>query len=249
MRTPIVVGNWKMNGLSAESGSLAAATAAAAASLSLDVGVAPPALWLAQTVAACGDHCSVFAQDVSAHSSGAHTGEVSAAMLKDLGAAGAIVGHSERRAQHSESNELVGAKVKALLAEGLHAIVCVGEHLDDRAATRTWAVIEAQLIGALASLSATQLQSIVIAYEPVWAIGTGLTASPEQAQEVHAQIRTWVSENIGATAADAVRIQYGGSVKPGNAASLMSQPDVDGALVGGASLSGETFGLVLAACE
>lgn len=243
MRTPIIVGNWKMNTTSADAVALTAA-AAGFASDDVEVGVAPPAIWLERAVGTKGD-ALVFAQNCSEHASGAHTGELSVAMLVDAGVDGVILGHSERRHVYGESDGRVNAKVHAALAAGLRVILCVGEELADRDAGETWSVVQRQLKAGLDDV--LECTALVVAYEPVWAIGTGRTASPEQAQEVHAQIRAWLTNRFAAGAD--VQIQYGGSVKPANAAGLLSMADLDGALVGGASLKAETFGPIIEAAR
>ncbi len=181
------------------------------------------------------------AQNVYWEESGAYTGEISAGMLKSCGVTYVIIGHSERRQYFGETDETVNKRVKATLAAGLKAIVCVGETLEQREGGSTNEVVEEQLSGALAGLTAEDLQNTVIAYEPVWAIGTGKTATPQQAQDVHAHLRAVIEKQFGVEAAEEIRIQYGGSVKPENAESLLGQADIDGALVGGACLKAETF--------
>jgi triosephosphate isomerase len=190
-----------------------------------------------------GDRLSIVygAQDVSVHDAGAYTGEISASMLAKLGCSYVVVGHSERRQYHAETDEIVAQKARAALAAGITPIVCVGEGLDIRQAGTHVEHCTGQVVGSLAGLSADQVGGLVIAYEPVWAIGTGEVATPEDAQEVCAAIRAQVRESYGDEAADSVRIQYGGSVKAANVAAIMSQADVDGALVGGASLQVDEF--------
>jgi len=185
------------------------------------------------------------AQDVSLHASGAYTGEISADMLAKLSCAYVVVGHSERRDYHGETDEIINEKAKVVLAGGMIPIVCVGEKLDIRKAGEQVPFVLAQVDKVLADLSAEQVASLVIAYEPVWAIGTGEVATPDDAQEVCGAIRARVAELLGAEASDAVRIQYGGSVKSGNVVELMAKPDVDGALVGGASLDPEEFAKIV----
>jgi triosephosphate isomerase len=216
------------------------------------VGIAPPFTALAQVKWALGQARSgieVFAQNCHHEKQGAFTGEVSVAMLKDAGCDGVILGHSERRQLFGETDDGVARKLKAVLGEGLHPIVCVGETLQEREAAKTWEVVSRQVRAALAGLEGAALQRITIAYEPVWAIGTGRNATAAQAQEVHGQIRALLRELGGPSTADAVRIQYGGSVKPDNAAELLGQPDVDGALVGGASLKAEDFARIVEAAR
>ena len=195
-----------------------------------------------------GSRISAGAQDVCAETQGAFTGEVSASMLKDVGCAGAIVGHSERRAIFGESDQLVARKFAALLAVGLTPILCVGEQLADREAGRTFEVVDRQLDAVLDLSGVAALSRAVIAYEPVWAIGTGKTASPQQAEEVHAHIRARI-ESRDAKIAALVRILYGGSVKASNAAEIFAMPNVDGGLIGGASLKAEEFLAIIAAAR
>ncbi len=208
----------------------------------VEIVVCPPFISL-QTVkdVLAGSNIGLGAQNVFWEKNGAFTGEVSAPMLKSVGCAYVIIGHSERRTYFGETDSTVNKRIFASLTEGLKPIVCVGETLEEREAGKTFDVIKRQITGGLANLSTEQMVPVVIAYEPVWAIGTGKTATPAQAQEVHAFIRQLLKELFGQATADATRLQYGGSVKPENAAELMSQPDIDGALVGGASLKAETF--------
>ena len=206
------------------------------------VAVCPPFPFLARIAQVVkGTPVALGAQDCYTKDDGAFTGEVGPAMLVDVGCTYVIVGHSERRQFFHDTNEFVNAKTHAALKAGLKVILCIGETLDERKANRTEAVLDTQLSGSLANISAEQLKNIVLAYEPVWAIGTGVTATPEQAQEAHAFVRKRVGQLCGDAAAQAVVIQYGGSVNPKNAATLLAQPDVDGALVGGASLKPEDF--------
>jgi triosephosphate isomerase len=241
-RRPIVAGNWKMHGSRAENARLTEELLAQApASAAADCIVCPPLVYLQEVGRLLRDSLFILgAQDVCADPQGAFTGEVSAAMLKDIGCQYVIVGHSERRLLYRESDQLVARKFSAAHSRGLVPILCVGEQLADREAGRTREVVARQLDVVLELCGAGTLERGVIAYEPVWAIGTGKTATSAQAQEVHAAIRK-ILRDLGGGAADAIRIQYGGSVKPDNAAELMSQPDVDGALVGGASLKAGDF--------
>ena len=241
-RQKFVCGNWKMHKTVAEATALVKALAdGLAGDARVQVAVAPTFLSLAAAAqAARGSPIEVAAQDVHWEVQGAFTGEISAPMLADVGVAHGIVGHSERRQFFGETDESVRKKVGALLAAGLKPIVCVGELLAEREAGKTLEVVGRQVRGGLAGLTGDQLARVTVAYEPVWAIGTGKTASTAQAQEVHAAIRALLRE-LGGPVADVIRIQYGGSVKPENAAELMSQPDVDGALVGGASLKASDF--------
>ncbi len=242
-RTKFVCGNWKMHKTVAESVALVKELAAGMGEAAgrVQVAVAPPFTALhAVGQALRGTAVEVSGQDVFWELQGAFTGEVSAPMLVEAGCRHGIVGHSERRQFFGETDETVRKKTAALLQAGLAPIVCVGETLAEREAGRTMAVVDRQVRQGLAGLSAEQLGKITVAYEPVWAIGTGKTATTAQAQEVHAAIRKVLRE-LGGAVADAMRIQYGGSVKPDNARELMSQPDVDGALVGGASLKAPDF--------
>lgn len=240
-RQRLVIGNWKMHGNLADNAALL--NALSHASPACDLAVCVPFPYLTQTAELLkGSKVSWGAQDVSKHTQGAFTGEVSAMMLNDFGCKWAIVGHSERRAMHGETDQLVADKAAAAIAAGLTSVVCVGETLSERDAGQAVDVIHRQLAPVLA-LGEDALQRLVIAYEPVWAIGTGRTATPEQAQEVHAAIRTALAGNNAA----GVRVLYGGSVKAANAASLFGMPDIDGALVGGASLVADEFLKIAAA--
>jgi len=242
-RRPIVAGNWKMNLDRRQARELAAAVAGRRGeAAAVDLVLCPPAVYL-ETVAAAvapGD-VALGGQNVHEQTAGAFTGEVAPGMLVDLGCRYVIVGHSERRTLCGESDAVVNAKTKAALAAGLVPIVCVGETLEEREAGRTHDVIATQVSGSLAGLGGTDLGRTVVAYEPVWAIGTGKVATPEQAQEVHAAIRGLLASLASPATAAGIRIQYGGSVKPDNAAVLAAQPDIDGALVGGASLKADDF--------
>src|SRR5919108_3063110 len=236
-RRKFVCGNWKMHKTAADAVQLVRELREKISNASAQVAVAPPFTALAAVKQAlAGSAIQLFAQNCHFEKQGAFTGEVSPGMVKDVGCDGVILGHSERRQYFGETDDLVAKKLRAALAEGLHPIVCVGETLQEREAGRTWEVVSRQVRGALGGLDAATLQRITLAYEPVWAIGTGRNATSAQAQEVHGQIRGLLRELGGDAAASAIRIQYGGSVKPDNAAELLSQPDVDGALVGGASL-------------
>jgi len=251
-RRKFVCGNWKMHKTGQEALQLVKALVQRLSGASAQVGIAPPFTAVAQVKWALSQARSplqLFGQNCHHEKQGAFTGEVSALMLKDAGCDGVILGHSERRQLFGETDEGVARKVKAALAEGLHPIVCVGETLQEREAGRTWEVVSRQMRAGLAGLDTGAVQKLTIAYEPVWAIGTGRNATAAQAQEVHGQIRGLLRELGGAAAADAVRIQYGGSVKPDNAAELLGQPDVDGALVGGASLKAEDFAKIVEAAR
>ena len=247
MRTPVIAGNWKLNKTLSEAVALVTTLKASVADATgVEVIVAPPFTALsAVSEAIAGSDLRLAAQDVYSEDSGAFTGEVSAPLLKDAGCDYVIIGHSERRQFFGETNDSVNAKVKAALAHGLKPILCVGEHLEEREAGRTETVIENHVTGGIAGLSAADLSSCVIAYEPVWAIGTGKTATPTEAQAVHNFIRGLLTEGYSAAVASEICIQYGGSVKPENAAELMAEPDVDGALVGGASLEAESFAQIV----
>ena len=250
MRRPIVAANWKMHGSRAETAVLieellaGAPVKPAAACV-----ICPPFVYLYEAARLLRDSAfSLGAQDVCADAHGAFTGEISAAMLKDVGCAYVIVGHSERRLLYRESDQLIARKFAAAHAKGLVPILCVGEQLADREAGRTSEVVARQLDAVLELCGAGALAQGVLAYEPVWAIGTGRNATPDQAQEVHAFIRARVGERDARIAA-ATRILYGGSVKAGNAAELFAMPDVDGGLVGGASLKADEFLTILAAAR
>ena len=244
----LVAGNWKMNGSRAMAATLTeelVRRSRADPDLAADLLLCPPFPYLIPTAQLLtGSRVKLGAQDCHSASSGAHTGDIAASMLKDAGCSHVIIGHSERRQYFGETDETVNKKAKAAISAGLTAIVCVGETLAERESDRTFSVIETQLKGSLAGFSAEMLARAVIAYEPVWAIGTGKTASDAQAQEVHAFIRTLVATLFSQASADAIRILYGGSVKPDNVKGLMSQPDIDGALVGGASLKADSFAAI-----
>jgi len=243
MRQPLVVANWKMHGSRAGIEALLDGVLADSPAVVAAVAVCPSFIHLAQVIERCaGTAVGVGAQDCSDRDEGAYTGDIAASMLADLGCDRVILGHSERRQYHGETDALVAAKLAAAAAAGLGSIVCVGETREQREAGEAEAVVAAQLTGALAEF--TGPAELVVAYEPVWAIGTGLTATPEQAQEMHAFIREALAGMPGLAGrqqAAATRILYGGSVKAANAAQLFAQPDIDGALVGGASLVAEEF--------
>ena len=242
-RQPLIAGNWKMNGDHSFAESLTAALARSLTRPVAEVALIPPFPYLATVALAirsAGAPIAVGAQDVSAHAQGAHTGEVSGAMLSDCGCQYVLVGHSERRQDHGESNQRVAQKFLAAQQAGLVPIVCVGETLEAREAGQTDAVVLAQLDAVVETAGVAALEDAVIAYEPVWAIGTGKTATPEQAQAVHASIRARIRANSD-TIAGQVRVIYGGSMKPENATELLSCEDIDGGLIGGASLSAESF--------
>ncbi|MBS2025704.1 MAG: triose-phosphate isomerase [Deltaproteobacteria bacterium] len=246
MRRKFVCGNWKMFKTGSEGADLVRELRQRV-STQAQIAVAPPFTALESVKQAlAGASIQLFAQNCHFEKQGAFTGEVSAPMLKALGCDGVILGHSERRQHFGETDETVNKRLKAALEAQLHPIVCIGETLAEREANRTWEVVSRQIRGAFAGLDAATIARTTLAYEPVWAIGTGKTATTAQAQEVHAQIRGLLRELAGQAGADAIRIQYGGSVKPENAAELMAQPDVDGALVGGASLKADDFARIIA---
>jgi triosephosphate isomerase len=246
MRRTLVMGNWKMHGSRASvSRLLQDILPGLVAGQTVDVAVCPTYVHLAEAVAACvGSPLEVGAQDCSHMSSGAYTGEVAAEMLRDIGCEWVLIGHSERRQYHTESDDLLQAKVAVAVTAGLRPVLCVGETLEQRQDGEAERVVAGQLHGALGNQM--DLDGLAIAYEPVWAIGTGVTASPEQAQAMHEFIRG-VLDEIGNVEAARTRILYGGSVKAGNAAKLFGQPDIDGALVGGASLVAEEFLAIVSA--
>lgn len=246
-RRPLVAGNWKMNGLRANLEELARMVAAAkTTTAACDILVCPPATLIALAAEVVkGSPIALGAQDCHHRKSGAHTGDISAEMLKDLGCAFVIVGHSERRTDHGETDADVRAKAEAAIESGLAAIICVGETEAERDAGRTLDVVGRQLAQSVPG-NATPA-NVVIAYEPVWAIGTGRTPTEAEVAEVHGHIRAGLVARFGDAAGQGFRILYGGSVKPANARSLMSVADVDGALVGGASLKAEDFGGIIAA--
>jgi triosephosphate isomerase len=243
MRRPLIAGNWKMHldlrgaiqlatGLKRELVDLASA----------DLAVYPPFPFLAEVCDALQDsNIEVGAQNVHSEPQGAFTGEVSAAMLVSVGCRSVIIGHSERRDHFGEKDAFLNAKLQAALRAGLKAILCVGEHLDERKAGRAEAVVRGQVETCLAGFTPDEMEKITIAYEPVWAIGTGVTATPEQANEMHSMIRLLLGKLFGAQVADATRVLYGGSVKASNAKALMAESEIDGALVGGASLKVDEF--------
>ena len=249
MRKPFIAGNWKMNLDRSQSVELATAIGAGSSEFgSVEIGICPPTPYLeAVAQAVSGTSVGVGSQNLYHEASGAFTGEISAAMVSDIGCKYAILGHSERRNILGESNEDVNKKVHATLAGGLIPIVCVGELLEEREAGSTMDVIRQQFAGSLSGVSAEDMAKTVIAYEPVWAIGTGKVATPEQAEEVHRDLRGLLTEHYNADVAAAVRIQYGGSVKPDNAAELLACENIDGALVGGASLKPDSFLAIIAA--
>ncbi len=260
MRRGFVAGNWKMNlDLASARALVSDLRTRLPAAPTIDVAICPPSVYLFPMAKAIADSAiRLGAQDCYFETSGAFTGEVSAAMVKETGCSYVIVGHSERRhtigpknpagGVFGESDETIAAKCRAVLAVAMTPILCVGETLAERDANQTEAVLTRQLEGGLSGVTIPSPERLVIAYEPVWAIGTGRNATPEQAQEAHRHIRGRLAEQLGRSVAGEIRIQYGGSVKPDNAAALMSCPDVDGALVGGASLKGPDFTAIIEAC-
>ncbi|WOI47589.1 triose-phosphate isomerase [Acidovorax sp. BLS4] len=247
MKKKLIAGNWKMNGSLASNQALVNALREGMGQPGCEVAVAVPAPYLAQVQAlADGSAVAVAAQDVSAHESGAYTGEASAAMLLEFGVRYVLVGHSERRQYHGETDEVVAAKAQRALAAGITPIVCVGETLAEREAGQTQAVVKRQL-AAVVHANGHCISEIVVAYEPVWAIGTGRTATPEQAQEVHAVLRAQLA--AASPQADRIRLLYGGSMNAANAAQLLAQPDIDGGLVGGASLKAQDFLQIIASAQ
>ncbi|PHV27717.1 triose-phosphate isomerase [Janthinobacterium sp. BJB426] len=249
MRRKLVVGNWKMNGSRTSNAVLLSEIVAGLAASGAASAVCVPAPYLAQCQAQlAGTAIGWGAQDVSAHASGAYTGEISTAMLQDFGCGYVVIGHSERRAYHGESDAQVAAKTVAALAAGITPIVCIGETLAQREAGQTNAVVAQQLGAVLAAISADDVAKLVLAYEPVWAIGTGKTATPQMAQDVHQVLRAQlVAKN--AVAATGVQILYGGSMKPENAKELMAMPDIDGGLIGGAALKAADFLAIIHAAD
>jgi triosephosphate isomerase (TIM) len=252
MRKKIVAANWKMNMMQAESARFVESLLLEIGDISdVEVVIVPPFTAIAKVTEALGtaQNIQVGAQNMHWERSGAFTGEISAAMLRDLFVHYVVLGHSERRMLFGETDEIVNRKVRAAHEASLHPIVCVGETLEQRDRGNVEKILSIQLRGSLAGLSAKKLQETVVAYEPIWAIGTGRNATPDQAQEAHAFIRHILRDMAEDTTAERVRIQYGGSVKPENARELMSQPDIDGALVGGASLDPRSFAQIVNAAR
>ncbi len=250
MRKIIIAGNWKMYKTSFEAIELVTELKRTLGDMTeVDVVVCPPFTALSEVKDVLNDSSiALGAQNIYWEDFGAFTGEVSAPMIKAIGVEYVILGHSERRQFFGETDATVNKKIKAALKHVLIPIVCIGEVLSEREAGKTFDVIKTQLEGSLVNLSASEMENIVLAYEPVWAIGTGKTATPAQAQEVHKFIRDWLTKKYDAAIANKVRIQYGGSVKPENTAELMGQPDIDGALVGGASLKSDSFTAIVKNC-
>lgn len=248
MRPFLIAGNWKMN-LTCESAvalATAVAEAAPAEDSNVQVLVAPPFPYLVPVATAIsGSNVQLGAQNSYFEGPGAFTGETANEMLLDVGCSHVILGHSERRHVLGETDEIIGKKTAAALAKGLKVILCVGELLSEREANQTESVLDTQMAGGLADVSEADMANVVIAYEPVWAIGTGKTASPDQAESAHAHLRKWLASRYNSGVADGTCILYGGSVKPDNAAELLSQENVDGALVGGASLKADLFAPII----
>ena len=246
-RKTIIAGNWKLNKTAAEGKALVEALKAKVAGIdSVEVVVCPPFTTLSAVVeAAAGSNVAVGAQNVHWETTGAFTGEISATMLKEVGVTWAITGHSERRQYFAETDETVNKRTKAALAAGLKVMVCIGETLDQREDAITNAVCEIQLRRGLMGITADQMKDIVVAYEPVWAIGTGKVATPEMAQDTHAACRSVLTDMFGAEVAETIRLQYGGSMKAGNGKDLTAQKDIDGGLIGGASLTAEDFSALI----
>ena len=249
-RRPLVMGNWKLNGSKAMTRELIAGLKAELADVKgCDVSIAPPVMYLAEAEAALkGSNIVLGAQNVDVNVSGAYTGDISTDMLKDFGAKYIIIGHSERRTYHKESDEFVAKKFAALKAAGLIPVLCIGESEAENEAGQTEAVCARQIDAVLNTLGAEAFNGAVIAYEPIWAIGTGKSATPAQAQAVHKFIRDHIAKQDKAVA-EQVILQYGGSVNDANAAELFAQPDIDGALVGGASLKAPAFAVIVKAAE
>jgi triosephosphate isomerase len=244
MRRPFVAGNWKMNLTAGSAVALAGDVAAGASAWidRVDVAVCPPFVYLAMVKEVLENSgVTLGAQNAYFEKPGAFTGEIGLDMLRDVGCRWVILGHSERRRVLGETDAVINRKVRAARRQGLGVILCVGELIEERQAEQTEQVLQRQMEGGLRDVIAEDMADVTIAYEPVWAIGTGLTATPDQAEAAHLYLRNWLADRYTSSLADATRIQYGGSVKPGNAAELLAQPNVDGALVGGASLKAAEF--------
>ncbi len=249
-RTAFVAGNWKMNLGRWEARDLATAVLDGVRGVrGVEIALAPSTIWLSEIAQVVhGSSVTLAAQTMHHAENGAYTGETSPLMLVDIGCKNVILGHSERRQFFGETDDIVNQKVLSALGHDLAPILCVGESLDEREAGRTNTKVDGQIRAGLRGVRAEDMASVTIAYEPIWAIGTGRTASPEQAQEVHAQIRSLLRALYSQEISESVRLQYGGSVKPDNIADLYAQPDIDGALVGGASLKPESFVAIVEAC-
>jgi triosephosphate isomerase len=246
-RKLFIAGNWKMNTSRSRAVALAAKLSSEIGSVdAVDLAVCPPFVYLHDLAAALdGTNIALGAQDMFYEDDGAYTGEISGQMLRDVGCRYVILGHSERRHVIGESDEIINRKIIKALGDGLEVIFCVGELLEERKGGSTLEVVRRQVQIGLEGVTGTQMVNITMAYEPVWAIGTGVTATPDQAQEVHAMIRQLLTGRYDPEVSENLRIQYGGSVKPSNAADLLSQPDIDGALVGGASLKADDFAAIV----
>ncbi len=248
MRQKLVTGNWKMNTIRESAEALARGVADVGRVEGVDILLAPPFPYLLPVADAVrGTGIRVAGQNAWHEPPGAYTGEVALAMLVDCGCSAVILGHSERRHVLLETDAIINCKVRAAVDAGLQVVLCVGELLAEREVGKTETVLNTQMAGGLAGVEADEFANVVVAYEPVWAIGTGRTATPDQAQAAHAHLRNWIAGRYNPEIAEATRILYGGSVKPGNAAELMNQPDVDGALVGGASLNADDFVAIIKA--
>ncbi|WP_300360755.1 triose-phosphate isomerase [Fusobacterium sp.] len=249
MRKTIIAGNWKMNKTNKEAVEMLTELKEIVAGIdSVGIVIGAPFTALSDAVkAVAGSNIKIAAENVYPKESGAYTGEVSPVMLKEIGVEYVILGHSERREYFNETNEFINEKVKCVLAHGMTPILCIGEKLEDREAGRTNDVNKTQLRGGLAGLTAEEAKKVVIAYEPVWAIGTGKTATPEIAEETHKAIRTELADMFGEEVANEITVQYGGSMKPSNAKELLAQADIDGGLIGGASLAAKDFSEIVKA--
>ena len=249
MRTNVIAGNWKMNKTNAEAVEMLTELKGLVKDIKdVKIIIGAPFTSLSDAVKAVeGSQIGIAAENVYPKASGAYTGEVSPVMLKSIGVKYVIIGHSERRDYFKETNEFINEKVKAVLENGMTPILCIGEHLEDREAGKTAEVTEKQIREGLAGITPEQAENIIVAYEPVWAIGTGKTATPEIAEETHKAIRKVLAEMFGAEVAEEITIQYGGSMKANNAKDLLAQADIDGGLVGGASLEAESFAQIVKA--
>ncbi len=242
MRKNIVAGNWKMNTLPSEGVRLAQEIVKNFNDDSVELIIAPPFTHLSEVSKVVSEsNVKLSSQNLAKELKGAYTGEVSGEMLKDISVTHSIIGHSERRTYYGETDEIIAEKIQTALELDLTAILCVGENLEERQAEQHFEVVKKQLKIALEKVNAEALDAVIVAYEPVWAIGTGLTATPEQAQEIHAYIRAFLTEKYGEEKAQSVSILYGGSCKPDNAKMLFAQPDIDGGLIGGAALKADDF--------
>lgn len=241
MRKKIVAGNWKMNQNKAEAIAFIQALVKEEKPQGVHMMLAPSFVVLDACKQAATEDITIAAQNINAHDNGAYTGEVSADMLQSIGVETVLIGHSERRSIYGEDHKILAEKVKQAIANNMQVVFCIGEHLEEREAGKAEETVKKQLEDSLFFISAQQMKNVVIAYEPVWAIGTGKTATPEQAQEIHAYIRSLIEQKYNATIAQEISILYGGSVNPGNAKELFAKEDVDGGLVGGAALKVDSF--------